>query len=224
MRRAGSTAAAPVPPRRPRHGRPVSPPPSAFWGLAALIRELAALPPAAKTCAPCAIPYLAVLVKSAARLYTISHNGSAWSGYTQINTSPIASSPAAVSRGPNRLDVFVRGTDDTLYTISWIGNAWSGYTQLGTEKFVSDPGAASQGPNLIDVFVLGTDGNVYKKSWNGSAWSNYKSLQQPTYPQLPGLSECIQLNLENWYGFDLVLDDQCTNDLKNWLIRSSSFR
>jgi hypothetical protein len=147
-------------------------------------------------------------------LYTKSWNGSTWSGYTEINpTSQIASSPAVVSWGPNRLDVFVRGMDSRLYTTSWNGSAWSGYAQLGTEEFASDPAAASQGPNLIDVFVLGTDGNFYKKSLSGGVWSNYESVGTPSYPQLPSLSQCIELNLD-WYGFDLVLDEQCTKDLK----------
>jgi len=44
-----------------------------------------------------------------------------WSGYNHLGTEQIASDPEAVCWGPNRIDVFVKGTDNSLYTKSWDG-------------------------------------------------------------------------------------------------------
>jgi len=41
-----------------------------------------------------------------------------WTGWHQVAPNPIGSDPAAVSWGPNRIDVFARGTDNQRYSIS----------------------------------------------------------------------------------------------------------
>ncbi|MBD1874353.1 hypothetical protein H6F75_12740 [Nodosilinea sp. FACHB-131] len=116
------------------------------------------------------------------RLYTKSWNGTKWSSYTQLGNELISSREAvvswvsAVSWGPNRIDVFVIGTDSRLYTKSWDGTKWSGYTQLGNEAVIEVPSAVSWGPNRIDVFVIGTDSRLYTKSWDGTKWSGYTQL------------------------------------------------
>jgi len=83
------------------------------------------------------------------------------------------SSGPVVAWGPNRLDVFVIGTDRALYHKWWNGTAWgpslTGYEGQGG-IIVSDPEAVSWGPNRLDVFVLGTDRAMYHKWWDGSAW------------------------------------------------------
>src|SRR5438093_7305494 len=83
---------------------------------------------------------------------TKSWDGSKWSGYTQLGGEAIVGTPAVVSWGANRLDVFVQGTDSALYTKSWDGSRWRGYTQLGGEPIMGTPAAVSWGANRIDVF------------------------------------------------------------------------
>jgi len=82
-------------------------------------------------------------------------------------------SPAVVSWGENRLDVFVVGTNKNLYHKAWNGAAWepsaTGYDDLGGECF-SAPVGASWGPNRLDIFVIGPEQNLYNKAWNGTAW------------------------------------------------------
>jgi hypothetical protein len=90
----------------------------------------------------------------------------AWSHYVQLGSNQISAGPAACSGGPNRIDVFVRGTDNRLYTKSWNGDGWTDYRQLGTEEFLDNPAAVSWGPNRIDVFDRGTDNRLYTKSWH----------------------------------------------------------
>ncbi len=92
---------------------------------------------------------------------------------------PVTESPAVCSWAPNRLDVFVRGTDNALWTKSWDGNQWSGFSQLGSEQIASDPTAIAWGPNRIDVFVRGTDNMLYTKSWDGTRWTGYSGLGGP---------------------------------------------
>jgi hypothetical protein len=81
--------------------------------------------------------------------------------------------PEVVAWGPNRLDVFVIGTNSQLYHKWWNGSAWgpslTGYEAMGG-VCTSQPRVTSWGPNRLDVFVTGTDSALYHKWWNGSAW------------------------------------------------------
>ncbi len=84
--------------------------------------------------------------------------------------------PTVSSWGDNRLDVFVRGTDNALWHKWWDGSSWSsGWENLGG-VLTSAPGAVSWGPNRIDVFVKGTDNALWHKWWDGSSWNNWESL------------------------------------------------
>ena len=47
-----------------------------------------------------------------------------WSAWDRIGAGPIASAPAAVSWGPDRIDVFVRGADNGLWHKAWNGTEW----------------------------------------------------------------------------------------------------
>jgi len=86
--------------------------------------------------------------------------------------APRASGPV-VAWGPNRLDVFVLGTDRAAYHKWWNGAAWgpsvTGYEQQGGVCLTA-PEVAAWSPNRLDVFVLGTDRALYHKWWNGAAW------------------------------------------------------
>jgi len=68
--------------------------------------------------------------------------------------------PKAVAWGPNRLDLFVVGTDHQLYHKAWNGSVWqpslTGYEPLGG-IILGDPEAVAWGPNRLDIFVVGTD-------------------------------------------------------------------
>ncbi|WP_208025663.1 S8 family serine peptidase [Niastella caeni] len=89
-----------------------------------------------------------------------------------IAAAPSASGPV-VSWGPNRLDVFVIGTDSALYHKWWNGSAWgpslTGYENMGG-TIISAPEVVSWGPNRLDVFVVGANSALYHKWWNGASW------------------------------------------------------
>lgn len=86
----------------------------------------------------------------------------------------LTSAPDVASWGPNRLDVFARGTDNALYHRWWDGSAWRGWESLGG-VLTSDPSAVSWGNGRVDVFARGTDNALYHRFYQGS-WSSWESL------------------------------------------------
>jgi hypothetical protein len=95
-----------------------------------------------------------------------------WSGWESLG-GVLTSSPSVASWAPNRLDVFVRGTDNALWH-KWWNNGWSGWESLGG-VLTSAPAAVSWGPNRIDIFVRGTDNALWHKWWN-NGWSAWEKL------------------------------------------------
>ena len=84
---------------------------------------------------------------------------------------------AAVSSGPQRIDVFARGKEGALWTSRFDGMTWSRPTQLtAANKLKSQPAVASWGPERLDVFWRGqNDGLVQFWSDNGgSTWHTYQ--------------------------------------------------
>ncbi|MBI3866998.1 MAG: hypothetical protein HY299_00570 [Verrucomicrobia bacterium] len=84
-----------------------------------------------------------------------------------------ADAPTSVTWGPNRLDIFVRGSNGGVYHKYWNGNQW-GPTPADWGNLSGDvtgsPTAVSWGPDRIDLFARGTDGGVFHKYWNGNQW------------------------------------------------------
>ncbi len=83
----------------------------------------------------------------------------------------LTSAPAVAAWGPNRLDVFVRGTDQALHH-AWTndgGRKWLGWERLGGEV-TSGPAVAAWGPGRLDVFARGTDYSLYHAWFDGRWW------------------------------------------------------
>ncbi len=74
--------------------------------------------------------------------------------------------PAAVSWGPNRIDVFGRGSDGAIYHNYWNGS-WHTFESLGG-NFLYGPAVSTWGPGRLDVFAIGADGALYHNYWDGS--------------------------------------------------------
>jgi hypothetical protein len=79
---------------------------------------------------------------------------------------------AVVSWGPERLDVFVIGTDAALYHKYWSpSTGWGpadGFERLGG-VIVGNPVAVSWAFERLDIFVVGTDLALYHKYWTPSS-------------------------------------------------------
>jgi hypothetical protein len=83
------------------------------------------------------------------------------------------SGPSAVSWGPNRIDVFMRGTDSALWH-KWFDGGWFGWESLGG-ILTSAPAVCSWAAGRLDVFVLGTDSALWHQ-WHEGGWSGWESL------------------------------------------------
>jgi hypothetical protein len=79
-----------------------------------------------------------------------------------------ASAPAIASGSPNRLTVFVRGTDGELEQQTWdpIGR-WSGWSKVPGVSVASGPTAVAWNPNRLDVVALDESGAVVDWHWEG---------------------------------------------------------
>ncbi|MFD9038713.1 hypothetical protein, partial [Streptomyces bottropensis] len=88
-------------------------------------------------------------------------------------------SPAVVSWGPDRLDVFALGDGNDILHRAWQGDKW--WPEGGWESLdalvTSPPAVASWGPDRLDVFALGAIGGEFPTSrgmnhlaWQGDKW------------------------------------------------------
>jgi hypothetical protein len=109
-----------------------------------------------------------------AGIQAIYGSGRRWFGWESLG-GVLTSDPAVSSWAANRLDCFVRGTDNAMWHKWWNGSSWSGWENLGG-VLTSAPAAVSWGPNRIDCFVRGTDNAMWHKWWNGSSWSGWENL------------------------------------------------
>ncbi len=64
----------------------------------------------------------------------------------------MTSAPAAVSWGLNRIDTFVKGTDNAMYHKWWDGSRWSDWEKI-EGVLTSEPAAVSWGLDRIDTFI-----------------------------------------------------------------------
>ncbi|MDV3425861.1 MAG: DUF346 domain-containing protein [Bacillota bacterium] len=97
-----------------------------------------------------------------------------WSQWEDLG-GVLTSAPGVSSWAPNRLDTFVRGTDNALYHKWWNGSRWSDWENLGG-NLTSAPSAVSWGNNRIDVFARGQGNRLYHLWWNGVRWSSWQDL------------------------------------------------
>ncbi|MDF2533057.1 MAG: hypothetical protein K0Q65_2638, partial [Clostridia bacterium] len=100
--------------------------------------------------------------------------GGRWSQWEDLG-GVLTSAPGVSSWAPNRLDTFVRGSDNALYHKWWNGSRWSDWENLGG-TLTSAPAAVSWGNNRIDVFGRGTNNAMWHIFWNGSRWSDWEDL------------------------------------------------
>jgi hypothetical protein len=101
----------------------------------------------------------------------------AWSAWRNLGGG-IVGTPAAVSWGTNRVDVFVRGTDNRLYhnfADSWRDWAPNGYEALGGSIY-ANPAVTSWGAGRLDIFGTASDGAINHLAWTGSLWTPWEKV------------------------------------------------
>lgn len=96
-----------------------------------------------------------------------------WSGWESLG-GVLTSKPAAVSWGPNRIDVVARGTDAAVYHRWWDGASWGGWETLGG-GLQGGPALCSWASGRLDMFGAGHDHQLYHRSFQGD-WSAWEAL------------------------------------------------
>ena len=111
-----------------------------------------------------------------------------WRGWWNILTGhiPPGGAVTAVSRGPNKLDVFLVSTDGGVYTAAWdhfvANGAWRGWWRVGSlnAKPGSPVGVVARAADKLDIFVAGTDGKTYTAAWDANvsngAWRGWWNI------------------------------------------------
>jgi hypothetical protein len=110
--------------------------------------------------------------------------------------------PFAISRGSDRLDVFCVDPAHSIFHRYWDGATWSDWATLHGEAGgfrVTAPHAVTWGSDRLDLFVHGTDLNIYHKSLSGDAWTDWDCIgEEMTSPPFvvarsPGVLEVIAI-------------------------------
>jgi serine protease AprX len=86
-----------------------------------------------------------------------------WHGWEDLG-GIITAGPAVASWAPNRLDCFVKGSDNHVWHKWWDGAVWQGWEDL-EGPIDGAPAAVSWGPNRIDCFARGMDNHLWHKWW-----------------------------------------------------------
>jgi hypothetical protein len=91
-----------------------------------------------------------------------------WSNWTSISgDTSVQAEPAAVSWGPNRIDVFAWGAD---FSLLHDGDSWTlaeGFEKLG-QGLSGPPKAVSGGVGSLHVFSYSHYGELDHKAWSDS--------------------------------------------------------
>jgi hypothetical protein len=104
----------------------------------------------------------------------------------------VIGTPAAVSWGNGRIDIFVKGSDGRLWQLSY-ENGWSGwFNPAGATGLASDPAVVSTSTGRLDIVWTSTAGNVEQVSFGPPfGWSSVINLGRPPSTNLvsrPGIS------------------------------------
>lgn len=97
-----------------------------------------------------------------------------WRGWWNILEGhvPAGGTISAVSRAPDKLDIFLVSNDNRVYTAAWqhgvAQGKWRGWWRIGSRQAMpgSPVGVVARDPNKLDVFVAGIDGRTYTAAWD----------------------------------------------------------
>jgi hypothetical protein len=107
-----------------------------------------------------------------------NHGGSNWTVTPRGGNLP-AEGVAAVSWGPDRIDVFAAAlknvaegdTGNPLQHWWWDGTSFHGPEKLGGDLRAGTVSAVSRGPNRLEVHGVSADGGLVRWRWDGSRWT-----------------------------------------------------
>ena len=82
---------------------------------------------------------------------------------------------AAVSWGPDRIDLFTVDETRGLVHRFFVSGAWSEPTSLGG-TLASAPAATAWAVDQLQVFAIFDDGQLWNRYWDGTSWHGWESL------------------------------------------------
>ena len=100
---------------------------------------------------------------------------SPWAGVGGV----LASGPAVASWAPNRLDVFVHGTDGAIWHKKANYNIWSPWESLGAPPVglkVDAPATVSPTTGRTDLFARGNDNHLWHLVYTGTTGAQWQDL------------------------------------------------
>jgi len=113
-----------------------------------------------------------------------------WSSWQALGGTTLHG-PSIASRGVDKLDAFVLGTDNNIYINRYENLAWGGWTSLGApagKTFVSSPDAVSPDANSVSVAARANDNKFYLNTWTATGWSGWSVLPGTFSNHGPGMS------------------------------------
>lgn len=114
-----------------------------------------------------------------------------WQAWEQLGVPALygysgnaSSTPAAVSWGPNRIDVIVRGADYNIYHNAYQDGYWYGWENLGGASTAGAfPTITAYVPNRLDIFAVNDSFHlshlIWDNAWDPEGWSDM-GLSVPT--------------------------------------------
>ncbi len=89
--------------------------------------------------------------------------------------TPDRPSTAAVSWGPDRIDLFTVGPDRELLHRAYRDGEWSAVESLGG-KLASAPAATAWAVDQLEVFAIHDDGQLWNRFWDGISWHEWEPM------------------------------------------------
>ena len=127
-----------------------------------------------------------------------------------------AGRPAAVARGTNQINVFVRQADGTVHHRWLDGTTWRAWEPLG-KLIQGTPAAVSFQPERVDLFVREALTNiVWWRSWNGGTWGTWQNLGGPIAGDITAISRAYGKIDLFARGLDGALWTKSWDELVGW--------
>jgi peptidoglycan/xylan/chitin deacetylase (PgdA/CDA1 family) len=101
--------------------------------------------------------------------------GGAWSVWTSLE-GRLSTGPAAVRIDPNRLDVYVAGTDHAVWRRTQSGGSWSGWQRIGGMTYTAPAATVSPQGDEAWVLVRATDNTARLIQSSASTWTGWQNL------------------------------------------------
>ena len=85
--------------------------------------------------------------------------------------------PIKIVTGPNAVELFFIGTDDTISHRHYLGDDdWTPIRSLGDQKFISPPTPVTIAPGRVDLFGIAPDRTVLYNTYQDGEWTGWKQL------------------------------------------------